>query len=182
MNRTYKLRTFTNGRTSEGKPFTNYSITLPTQLAEALVEQMGREIAFEVELTDEGILYRPVVHRSNVPDELPAWATGNGPAPAEPEAPAAPKRRGRPPGSKNKPKADGNGKAAEPAKPAPAKPKASGPKAPKAPAAPKAPKAPTAPKAAAPKAPKPQAPKPAKAPSAGPKAPARPKAPAKAAA
>lgn len=80
--RTYKIRKFTNGKSKGGAAFTNYSLTIPTPIAEKLPNDMR----FECELTDEGILFRPV----GAPDaiDLPSWAkadeaTVNGGAPRQ---------------------------------------------------------------------------------------------------
>jgi hypothetical protein len=63
----YKIRRFQNGRSASGEPFMNYSITIPSVIAEKLPNDMR----FECELTDEGLLFKPVTGE-NV--ELPAWA------------------------------------------------------------------------------------------------------------
>lgn len=62
MSRIYKARkaqTGTSNRT--GEPFIQYSIALPSDLAVKIMEQYGEDaLAFEIELTSEGVLYRPV--------------------------------------------------------------------------------------------------------------------------
>lgn len=154
MSRTYKLRKFRNGQTKDGTDFINYSVTLPTPIAEALIEQFPDGFEFEIESTADGIVYRPVEPRTSetvVPTKLGKRST-NGDAPAKPAARAKP---GPKPKAKPGPK---------PAAKAAPKPKA----APKAKAAPRA-AAKAAPKAtvrkpaaakAKPAAPKPRAPRP----------------------
>lgn len=116
--KTYKIRRFINGKNSKGEPFVNYSLTIPSPIA----LRLPRSMQFACELTDEGILFRPMS-----PEEealaLPEWATGeadpdgNGEVPdeapeaseeaeegdsgaaTEPEA-SAPRRRRRPTRSK----------------------------------------------------------------------------------
>lgn len=65
----YKIRKFQNGRNREGQPFINYSLTIPSQIAEQLPESMQ----FECELTDEGILFRPS-EPTEESVKLPEWA------------------------------------------------------------------------------------------------------------
>lgn len=71
--KTYKIRKFVNGRRKTGEPFLNYSLTIPVQIAEKLPES----IRFTCELTDDGILFKPVtkVEEDTIP--LPSWAKGN---------------------------------------------------------------------------------------------------------
>lgn len=82
-NRTYKIRRFTNGQSQEGVKFTNYSLTVPASIAEKLAPEMQ----FECEMTDAGILFRPVTAEVV---ELPAWAQA-----AADESPAAPRNGAR---------------------------------------------------------------------------------------
>lgn len=107
--RTYKIRSFSNGKNRQGEPFVNYSLTIPSQIA----EKLPREMQFYCELTPDGLLFRPVP-----PDQeqvvLPPWAvTENGAEPEKPKRPArkkpikpaaATKPRTRP--SRSKPKAE----------------------------------------------------------------------------
>lgn len=81
--RTYKIRKFSNGKTKDGGVFWNYSLTIPAPVAEKLPQDM----LFECELTEAGILFRPVQEA----EELPSWAQSE-------EAPANGKtsRRARP--------------------------------------------------------------------------------------
>jgi hypothetical protein len=76
-NRLYKIRQFINGRNRNDEPFLNYSLTVPSQI----VEMIPDDIQFTVELTEDGILYRPETVESK-PQEIPSWAK-NG-AKAEP--------------------------------------------------------------------------------------------------
>src|SRR3982751_4327455 len=75
--KTYKIRRFINGKNSKGEPFVNYSLTIPSPIA----LRLPRSMQFACELTDEGILFRPMS-----PEEealaLPDWATGE----ADPES------------------------------------------------------------------------------------------------
>jgi hypothetical protein len=48
----------------------NYSLTIPTTIARELPD----EIRFYCELTDEGILFRPVEQGQGENLDLPAWA------------------------------------------------------------------------------------------------------------
>lgn len=153
MARTYKIRKFENGRNKSGAAFINYSLTLPTPLAEKLIEQFS-DVAFEIELTEAGILYKPVEAAETVPEKLPfkpGKRTAEAPATAKAAAakpaakrssPAKPKASPAKPAAKAKPAP----KAAPKAKPAGrAKPSRGGAK----PAAPRAPKARPRAKAAA---------------------------------
>jgi len=128
MSRTYKIRSFQNGRNKAGDPFVNYSVTIPTPLAEKILEDFLDGVEFECELTDEGILYRPVEPREDVPAKLPfkvgKRTADNGASAPEP---AAKRKPGRPKGSTKTaavaPKAKAAPKPAARAKPGP-KPKA----------------------------------------------------------
>lgn len=107
--RTYKIRSFSNGKNRQGEPFVNYSLTIPSQIA----EKLPREMQFYCELTPDGLLFKPVP-----PDQeqvvLPPWAvTENGTEPEKPKRTArkkpikpaaASKPRTRP--SRSKPKAE----------------------------------------------------------------------------
>jgi hypothetical protein len=48
----------------------SYKIGVPTEIGEALY---SHGLSFEADLTDEGILFRPVSERTTITD-LPAWA------------------------------------------------------------------------------------------------------------
>jgi hypothetical protein len=67
--RGYKVRSYVNGSTKKGKEYRNYMITVPTDIAEALPDNL----TFIPKMTDEGLLYAPVT-QSNSAIELPAWA------------------------------------------------------------------------------------------------------------
>ena len=131
----YKIRKFENGRSKKsGEAFVNYSLTVPSHIARELPE----DVQFTVELSEDGILFRPATEEQ-LATQMPAWAANGAAKPA--------------PKTKSKPGPDKA--AAKPApkaapKPAPAKTKA----APRAKAAPtrKAPAAKAAPKAAPAKA------------------------------
>lgn len=66
---TYKVRKFQNGKRKDGTPFMNYSLTIPSHIAEALPSDKQ----FECVLTDDGILFRPV-EGTGQEVELPSWA------------------------------------------------------------------------------------------------------------
>lgn len=68
--KTYKVRTFKNGQRKSGEPFLNYSLTIPTNIARELPDDMK----FYCELTEDGILFRPVDEESDSSKNLPAWA------------------------------------------------------------------------------------------------------------
>lgn len=69
MGRLYKVRRFQNGRNAKGEPFMNYSLTIPTAIAEALPDEMR----FSCELTEDGLLFRPGTGQETSV-ELPEWA------------------------------------------------------------------------------------------------------------
>lgn len=152
MAKSYKMRKFENGRNKQNKPFINYSLTLPTPLAEKLIEQMGDDIEFEIDLTEDGILYKPREAQEDLPETLPFAKGKAAPAKAKSAAKAAAKPKAA---SKSAPAAKSTKtatkstpgknlagkKAAAAPKAKPAAPKA-GPKSPaRKPAAPRAPKA-----------------------------------------
>lgn len=79
--RTYKIRSFSNGKNRKGDPFVNYSLTIPSHIA----EKLPREMQFYCELTEDGLLFKPVP-----PDQeqvvLPPWAVSeNGDAAEKPK-------------------------------------------------------------------------------------------------
>jgi hypothetical protein len=96
--KTYKIRKFQNGKNKQGQPFINYSLTIPSAVAEALPEDMQ----FACELTEDGILFKPTAVESEVVS-LPSWAnkgrSSNGgsaePTPAK-KASSGRTRRARP--------------------------------------------------------------------------------------
>jgi hypothetical protein len=68
--RTYRLRAIPNGqRSSDGQRYTNYSFTVPPDIASSVPEGME----FECHMDEDGIHYRPV---SSSRSNLPSWATG----------------------------------------------------------------------------------------------------------
>jgi hypothetical protein len=72
----YKIRTFTNGANRKGEPFRNHSLTVPSHLARLL----PKGLEFHCQLTDDGILYRPVKpQRRHDDDALPAWVDATAP-------------------------------------------------------------------------------------------------------
>lgn len=82
MARTYKIRTFQNGRNARGEPFINYSLTIPTHIA----EKLPGSLRYECKLTSEGILFAPVEgEEETTPKDLPAWAKKNGKPPETPK-------------------------------------------------------------------------------------------------
>lgn len=70
MAKGYKIRQYVNGRSKKGDEYTNYSLTVPNEIAEALPE----DITFRARMTDEGLLYEPVTDQPRTPIELPDWA------------------------------------------------------------------------------------------------------------
>ncbi len=100
--KTYKIRKFQNGKNKNGEPFLNFSLTIPSAIAEALPSDMQ----FSCELNDDGILFRPAKPDADAVS-LPDWAqrsNGSAASEAEVEAPAKPKRSGgrKRPGAKAK--------------------------------------------------------------------------------
>lgn len=83
--KTYKIRQFANGKNKAGQPFINYSLTIPSHVAEALPDDM----TYACELTDEGILFKPAQSEAEQV-VLPDWAkrqkagNGNGSGAAKP--------------------------------------------------------------------------------------------------
>ena len=73
MLKTYRVRKFQNGKNKDGEPFINYSLTIPSPIAEKLPANMQ----YACELTDEGILFKPA---EDAVEEvkLPTWAKQNG--------------------------------------------------------------------------------------------------------
>lgn len=99
--KTYKIRKFQNGRNKNGDPFLNFSLTIPSAIAESLPSDMQ----FACELTEDGILFRPATPEAEAV-ELPTWAqrqaeaaNGNG-SHGEAETEAKPKRQRRRPSAK----------------------------------------------------------------------------------
>lgn len=91
MPRTYKIRRFVNGASKGGKEFTNYSLTVPSNIA----SQLSPDLLFECVLTKEGILFRPSSATDENAIELPAWALAAAEEEPEPEevAPARSRKR-----------------------------------------------------------------------------------------
>lgn len=105
MNRPYKIRKFQNGKNSQNKPFINYSLTIPSSIAEQLPEGM----TFTCELNNDGILFRPANPDAEAV-ALPDWAKNGAEAPEKPPAAAKAKpARKRPAPKKDTAKASTNG-------------------------------------------------------------------------
>lgn len=85
---TYKIRKFTNGRSSAGAEFTNYSLTVPANVAKELPD----DVKFSCELTEDGILFRPV-KPEEIETTLPSWAARDGAAKPAAKAKPAPKAK-----------------------------------------------------------------------------------------
>ena len=68
--KTYKIRTFRNGKRKSGEPFLNYSLTIPTNIA----RELPNDMKFYCDLTEEGILFRPVDESEIEGANLPDWA------------------------------------------------------------------------------------------------------------
>lgn len=78
-NKTYKIRKFQNGKDKNNKPFINYSLTIPSHIAEKLPESA----TYACEVTNEGILFRPAT-QSEEQVTIPEWAKSfGGPTMAE---------------------------------------------------------------------------------------------------
>lgn len=86
--RTYKIRSFSNGKNRQGEPFVNYSLTIPSQIA----EKLPKEMQFYCELVPDGLLFRPVP-----PEQeqivLPPWAVTENGSEAESTKPKRPARK-----------------------------------------------------------------------------------------
>ena len=63
----YKIRSYVNGKSKKGHEFRNYSLAVPSEIAEALPDG----ITFVPRMTDEGLLYAPVTRMGAT---LPDWA------------------------------------------------------------------------------------------------------------
>ena len=88
MSKSYKIRRFQNGKNAQGEPFYNHSLTIPSEIAEHLPEDMR----FEIEILDRialphdpsipeqfrgrtlsGLLFMPV--EPDKPEQhVPSWA------------------------------------------------------------------------------------------------------------
>jgi hypothetical protein len=73
----YKIRKFESGTSKSGSSYVNYSVTIPREVA----EKLPKDVAYECELTEDGILFRPSAQKQET--ELPTWAkdAGNGDKP-----------------------------------------------------------------------------------------------------
>ena len=88
MNKAYKIRRFQNGKNAKGEPFYNHSLTIPSDIAEHLPEDMR----FEIEILDRialpdnhsipahlrgrtlsGLLFMPV-EEEKPETQVPSWA------------------------------------------------------------------------------------------------------------
>ena len=56
---------------SRGKSYTSYHLSVPPDIAKKIPEAMR----FTVELTNDGILFRPYKEPEKKPDPQPAWLT-----------------------------------------------------------------------------------------------------------
>lgn len=69
MARTYKIRKFQNGKSVKGDPYMNYSLTIPTEIAEKLPPDMQ----YACTLDEDGIHFLPVAN-TGATVETPSWA------------------------------------------------------------------------------------------------------------
>ena len=69
MARTYKVRKFQNGRSKDGTAYMNYSLTIPTEIA----ERLPPDIQYACTLDEDGIHFTPVESTTR-PVETPSWA------------------------------------------------------------------------------------------------------------
>lgn len=67
--RTYKIRKFQNGRSIKGEPYMNYSLTIPTEIA----EKLPPDLQYACTLDEQGIHFTPV-ESTMTPVETPSWA------------------------------------------------------------------------------------------------------------
>jgi hypothetical protein len=69
----YKIRSYISGKAKDGTEYKNFSLTVPTSIAESLPEG----ITFVPKMTKDGLLYEPIDQATTI--ELPDWAKkGNG--------------------------------------------------------------------------------------------------------
>jgi len=66
----YRIRRVVNGKRRDGTPYLAFALTVPPGIA----RQLAKDLEFKCELTNDGILYRPVERRPGA--ELPPWASG----------------------------------------------------------------------------------------------------------
>lgn len=76
INRGYKVREFTNGKSKKGDEYKAYTLAVPNEIAESI----PRGMTFIPSMTDKGILYQPFALISGAPQELPGWATEQKPS------------------------------------------------------------------------------------------------------
>jgi hypothetical protein len=89
MARTYKIRKFQNGRSKSGEAYMNYSLTIPTEIA----ERLPPDIQYACTMDESGIHFTPVEGTTR-PVETPSWALPrNGKAPAKPKRPSKPRAK-----------------------------------------------------------------------------------------
>lgn len=61
MSKAYKIRRFQNGKNGQGEPFYNHSLTIPSEIAESLPEDMR----FQIEVLED----LPLPDSSSIPEE-----------------------------------------------------------------------------------------------------------------
>lgn len=87
----YKIRKFESGTSKTGSSYVNYSVTIPREVA----EKLPKDVEYECELTEDGILFRPSAQKQE--SELPKWAkdttNGDKPKPKRSRKAAAPKQK-----------------------------------------------------------------------------------------
>lgn len=69
VRRGYKIRYYVSGKGKGGVEYKNYSLTVPSEIA----ENIPKDKQFIPRMTKEGLLFEPVDERTV---ELPDWATG----------------------------------------------------------------------------------------------------------
>lgn len=67
VRRGYKIRYYVSGKGKDGVEYRNYSLTVPSDIA----ENIPNEMQFIPRMTKEGLLFEPVDKRAI---ELPDWA------------------------------------------------------------------------------------------------------------
>lgn len=80
MSAAYKVRKLRKPDTPKGS-YDASSIAIPTEIAKLIDENLPEDVRFTAELTDVGILYRPVLtpEATATPENLPEWLTTSKP-------------------------------------------------------------------------------------------------------
>lgn len=66
-----------DSRYSAGR-YSRYSLTVPPDIATLVEERLGPDTYFRAELTEDGLLYRPLPRLPERPEDLPGWLNETG--------------------------------------------------------------------------------------------------------